>query len=145
MSTLSNTDLTVADANITTLKDGSGNHSSTPADVFDGRAKAWIRYNGEGTPAIAANFNANSITDNATADHTVNFTTDLPSADYCVVTATSSAGDGTGHNSVTLNRINTNGNIVAPTAGAFRMSTSDMAGNTTESEHIYAAVFCGDE
>ena len=137
--------LNVTNAQITTLKDASGNHSSIPADVFDGRAKAWIRYNGEGTPAIAANFNANSITDNAAADHTVNFTTDLPSADYCVVTAVSSAGDTSGHNIVTLNRINTNGNIVAPTAGAFRMTTADNSGTTTESEHIYAAVFCGDE
>jgi len=137
--------LNVTNAQVTTLKDASGNHSSTPSAVFDGRAKAWIRYNGEGTPAIAANFNANSITDNATADHTVNFTTDLPSADYCVVTAASSAGNGTTHNVVTLHRINASGNMVEPTAGAFRMTTSDISGNSTETEHIYAAVFCGDE
>jgi len=137
--------LNVTNAQITTLKDASGNHSSTPSAVFDGRAKAWIRYNGEGTPAIAASFNVDGITDNAAADHTVNFDTNLPSANYCVVTAASSAGDGTTHNVVTLNRINSNGNIVAPTASAFRMTTSDISGNSTETEHIYAAVFCGDE
>jgi len=134
--------LNVTNAQITTLKDASGGNSSIPADVFEGRAKAWIHLNGV-TPAIVDNFNADSITDNAAADHTVNFTSALDNANYVIVTGQGTLADGNGHSHVTLNRINANGNHVAPTTSAFRLTSSDSGGTTTESKFIYAAVFCG--
>ncbi len=38
-------------------------------------AKAWVTFNGTGTPAISRANNVSSITDNGTGDYTINFTT----------------------------------------------------------------------
>jgi hypothetical protein len=47
--------------------------------------RAWVNFNGTGTPAIRASGNVSSLTDNAAADYTVNFTTAMPDANYAVV------------------------------------------------------------
>jgi hypothetical protein len=52
-------------------------------------AKAWVNFNGTGTPAIREDFNVTSITDNGTGDYTVNFTNALTDANYSVVASTS--------------------------------------------------------
>jgi hypothetical protein len=135
--------LNVTNAQITTLKDASGGNSSIPADVFEGRAKAWLHFNGVGTPAIVDNFNITSITDNAAADYTVNFASALANANYCIVTGNGSLASGSGHAHITLNRVNATGTHVDPTTGAFRLTCADAAGTTTENKFIYAAVFCG--
>jgi hypothetical protein len=41
-----------------------------------------VNFNGTGTVAIRASFNVTSITDNATGDYRVNFTTALADANY---------------------------------------------------------------
>ena len=45
-------------------------------------AKAWVNFNGEGTVAINSAYNVSSITDNAQADYTVNFTNSMANANY---------------------------------------------------------------
>ena len=45
--------------------------------------RAWVNFNGTGTPAIRASGNVSSITDNGTGDYTVNFTTAMPDVNYC--------------------------------------------------------------
>lgn len=52
------------------------------ADLVNGTARAWINFNGTGTPAIRASYNVSSITDNGVGDYTINFTTALPDANY---------------------------------------------------------------
>lgn len=47
--------------------------------------RAWVNFNGTGTPAIRASGNVSSITDNGTGDYTVNFTTPMPDANYAAV------------------------------------------------------------
>jgi hypothetical protein len=49
--------------------------------------RAWVNFNGTGTPAIRASGNVSSITDNGTGDYTVNFTTAMPDANYSAVGA----------------------------------------------------------
>ena len=46
--------------------------------------RAWVNFNGTGTVAIRASGNVTSITDNATGDYTINFTTAMPDANYAV-------------------------------------------------------------
>ena len=46
--------------------------------------RAWVNFNGTGTVAIRASGNVSSITDNGTADYTVNFTTAMPDTNYSV-------------------------------------------------------------
>lgn len=47
--------------------------------------RAWVNFDGTGTPAIRASGNVSSITDNGTGDYTVNFTTALVDANYAYV------------------------------------------------------------
>jgi hypothetical protein len=51
-------------------------------------ARAWVNFNGTGTPAIRASGNVTSITDNGEGDYTVNFTTAMPDANYAAVYGT---------------------------------------------------------
>jgi hypothetical protein len=44
--------------------------------------RAWVGFNGTGTPAIIGSGNVSSITDNGTGDFTINFTTALSDANY---------------------------------------------------------------
>ena len=48
--------------------------------------RAWVNFNGTGTVAIRASGNVSSITDNGGSggDYTVNFTSAMPDANYCV-------------------------------------------------------------
>ena len=56
--------------------------------------RAWVNFNGTGTPAIRASGNVSSITDNGTGDYTVNFTTAMPDANYAVVAGDDNYGIG---------------------------------------------------
>ena len=70
---------------VATIQDTSGNNSSTPSQVAQGRAKAWVNFNGTGTVAIRDDFNVSSITDNGTGNYTVNLTSAMSRTNYAVV------------------------------------------------------------
>lgn len=48
--------------------------------------RAWVNFNGTGTIAIRASFNVTSITDGGVGIYTVNYTTSMADANYCVST-----------------------------------------------------------
>jgi len=50
--------------------------------------RAWINFNGTGTPSIRASGNISSITDNGTGDYTLNFSNSMPNTNYSVIGAT---------------------------------------------------------
>jgi len=79
------TDVLAANA-VTTAKLGTNEAS--------GLCKAWVNFNGTSTVAIRASYNVSSITDNGTGDYTVNFTTALADANYCVQTSEDNPGSG---------------------------------------------------
>ena len=54
--------------------------------------RAWVNFNGTGTVAIRGSGNVTSITDNGTADYTMNFTTAMVDTNYAMV-GTSSVAD----------------------------------------------------
>lgn len=75
--------------------------TSTTTYVSPGRqqyhvsaCKAWVNFNGTGTPGVVAGYNVSSITDNGTGDYTVNLTTSFSTANYAVI-LTASEGAGT--------------------------------------------------
>ena len=70
---------------VATIQDTSGNNSSTPNEVAQGRAKAWVNFNGTGTVAIRDSFNVSSIADNGTGLYTINFTNAFADTNYCPV------------------------------------------------------------
>jgi hypothetical protein len=47
--------------------------------------RAWINFDGTGTPAARASGNVSSITDNGTGDYTINFTNAMPDGNYAPV------------------------------------------------------------
>lgn len=74
--------------------------SSTTLAVTPGRqqyhpsaAKAWITFDGTGTPAIDASYNITSIADTATGQYDITIATDFSSTNYCAV-GTHSTGNG---------------------------------------------------
>ena len=73
---------------VNTLQDSSGNNPSTASQIAQGRAKAWVNFNGTGTVAIRDNFNVSSITDSGTGVYTANFTTAMANANYASVVST---------------------------------------------------------
>ena len=68
-----------------TITDTSGNNSSTTAQIAQGRAKVWIKFN-QDSGSISDSFNVSSVTDNGTGLSNVNFTTNMASANYVTVT-----------------------------------------------------------
>jgi len=67
-----------------TITDTSGNHSSTTEQIYEGRAKIFVCFNGTNT-AIRSHFGVTSITDEDTGDFSVNFSTAMSSTGYCAV------------------------------------------------------------
>jgi hypothetical protein len=68
-------------------------------------AKAWVNFDGTGTVAIRASFNVTSITDNGTGDYTVNFTTAMPDANYCIVFGLGVLGTGSSTRILGINSV----------------------------------------
>jgi hypothetical protein len=64
---------------------GTGNlrHMNLPAYM----CRAWVNFDGTGTPAIRGSGNVSSITDNGVGDNTINFITSMPDANYSVTQA----------------------------------------------------------
>ena len=63
---------------------------------------AWVNFNGTGTVAIRDHYNVSSITDVGTGHYTVNFTNNLPNANYATIVTADGVYNGTsatlGHN-----------------------------------------------
>jgi hypothetical protein len=78
--------------------------------------RAWVNFNGTGTPAIRASGNVSSITDNGTGDYTVNFTTAMPDANYSIVGMTGPQAGVSLNVGMTLST-----DIVVPTTSAARI------------------------
>ena len=73
---------------VTNIQDSSGSNSSTTEQIFQGRAKAWVNFNGTGTVSIRDNFNVSSITDSGTGVYTANFSSAMSNNDYASVVST---------------------------------------------------------
>ena len=56
--------------------------------------RAWVNFNGTGTPAIRASGNVSSITDNGTGLFTANYTTAMPDGNYTSNITTRYTGSG---------------------------------------------------
>jgi len=67
-----------------TIQDQAGNNASTPDEIYSGRAKAWVNFDGTGTVSIRADFNVSSITDNGTGDYTINYSNSFSDSNYAV-------------------------------------------------------------
>jgi len=67
---------------VNNLQDINGANNSTPEQVAQGRAKAWVRFNGTGTVSITDSFNISSIQDNGVGQYAFAFTNNMANANY---------------------------------------------------------------
>ena len=65
---------------VNTIQNISGGSSSTPEQIDQGRAKAWMNMNAEPAESIRDSYNVSSFTDNGTGDFVVNFASALATA-----------------------------------------------------------------
>ena len=72
------------------IQDTSGNNNSTPEEISQGRAKAWINFDGAADPIGTGrdSFNMGSVTDHGEGDYTVTFTNNMASANYVLLGTT---------------------------------------------------------
>ena len=104
-----------------------------------GVAKAWVKFNGTGTPAINASYNVGSITDVGTGDYLVNFTTNFSSDNY-VMNGSSRFDSGTGVSNLVVNQ--KRGGVQS--ASQCQVSTQNMGGSVIDGDRIFCAFF-GDQ
>jgi hypothetical protein len=101
-STASNLTLDLpATAGTAVIQNASNNllmNSGYGSDAVAYGCRAWVNFNGTGTPAIRASGNVSSITDNGTGNYTANFTTAMPDVNYSTVGMI----NGTGSNAPTM-------------------------------------------
>ena len=128
--------LNVTNAQVTTLKDASGNNPTTPSDLVQGRAKAWFNLNGTGTPAFRDSFNCTGITDNGTGDLTVEITTDFGSVNYAAV--------GTAKEADSTSVSGTNIEFNSQAAGSIRLITCNASFAAADCVLVYG-VMLGDQ
>jgi hypothetical protein len=74
---------------VNTIQDVSGSNSSTPAEVINGRAKAWIKFNGNTTGAIIASYGISSISNPTTGEYIITFSTAFANANFIVTACVS--------------------------------------------------------
>jgi hypothetical protein len=96
------------------LSDSSGNllfNSGYGSVATAYGCRAWVNFNGTGTPAIRGSGNVSSITDNGTGDYTINFTTAMPDTNYSCVGSIKEGANTTAINSIFTPAIYATGNI----------------------------------
>jgi hypothetical protein len=138
-----NTDrtLTLPDASGTVLTDQStvsatqitgALNATGSAPMF--ACRAWVNFNGNGTPAIRASGNVSSITDNGVGDYTVNFTTAMQDANYAVIRSVDydSAAGGAATN---------NTEVLSAATGSVRVSSETYTGTRFDSLRYEIAIF----
>ena len=117
---------------VNTIQNTSAAHSSTAEQIAQGRAKAWVNFNGTGTVAIRDSFNVGSITDNGTGSYTLNFSTAMPSADYVLCMS------GSTNNSFSRAGTQTPASM---TASAAVVNTANSTGSSVDREYCAVAIF----
>ena len=116
---------------ISTLSDGTYTTSAT--NLVRGPCVAWVNFDGTGTPAIRASYNVSSITDNGTADYTVNMTNALVDTNYSVTGLCRIAAGG--------GNLFLGDDITPRTTTVFRVFTITPAGALADAIQVNLAVF----
>ena len=133
------TSVTVSgDSKLSTIKDSSGNNPSTVEQLAQGRAKAWINFNGTTVTSdmtgVRDSFNVSSVTDNGTGQYTVSFSTNMDTANYCVVSSGHYSDDAISH---TARIIGANNLAQA----SYKLFSTPNGGTAQDSENVFSAVF----
>ncbi len=131
LSTLTSTNLQA-----TNIKDTSGNNSSTTEEIAQGRAKAWINFNGTGTIAERDSFNIAGIEDKDTGKYELTMTSGVvANANYCIV------GSSGGANNTSNGAVYNLDQDFARTTTKFRVGSVSPSGSFVDAPIINLAIF----
>ena len=97
--------------------------------------RAWVNFNGTGTPAIRASGNVTSITDNGTGNYTVNFTTAMTDANYSILVTTKETDN------ATVSGDGTNGMAYSYSTSSVRVLTASCVGTMVDPVFVNVAIF----
>jgi hypothetical protein len=105
-------------------------------------ARAWVNFNGTGTPSIREDGNVSSITDNGAGDYTVNFATAMPDANYAMNLSTAPNAGGTyGGTQISIFSQTNSPFKQAPTTTTARFINRDASFSFTDPEYCCVAIF----
>ncbi len=110
------------------------------AAIPTNNVKAWVNFNGGGTPSIRASLNVSSITDNGVGDYTVNMTTALADANFTMVGNCSIDSGITGFAFVSSFGKSTSPYYEAPTTTTARFTTPYAANVNLRIDPVYCNV-----
>jgi len=99
--------------------------------------RAWVNFDGTGTPAIRASGNVSSITDNGTGTYVVNLTTAMPDTNFAAV---SNSNNGTTASTSSAMRSSSARPLTTSTVG-FYAFPNDASGTLADSDYNHLAVF----
>ncbi len=103
--------------------------------------KAWVVFDGyAATLAAADSYNVSSITDNGTGSYAINFTTDMPSANY---TPAVWAGCDVARNAAQLRLGSKFAATADPTASIFSFDVGNQFGSRADADYVAVAIFGG--
>lgn len=124
----------VSGSGLTQTADGSGIVKLQSNGVTT-NALAWVNFNGTTSPGtIRSQYNVSSVTKNGTGDYTVNFTTALSDANYCI--------QGTGSpNSTTNTRVIGPPETSTPTTTSVRVQSQADTGALQDSVYANVTIF----
>ena len=120
---------------------GLKNHLNTTGNAPMFACRAWVNFNGTGTPSIRASGNVSSITDNGVGDYTINFTTALQDINYNLNVTGNSVANGTNFTYLTEY---SSGGVLSRTTNSVRVlsvASGGGAGGATDHLTVDVAVF----
>ena len=135
------TTITTTNSRVTNLQDSSGGNGSTPNQIRQGRAKAWVNFNGSGSVAIRDDFNVSSISDNGAGDYTINFSNNMANSNYATVVSHNHglpANGGSNTRQIGLTGTTYSTSAVRVT---IELPNTSVGGSRSDSNRVTAAVF----
>ena len=129
---------TVKAANLQNTGSGAPVFKNSSGTEIGQLAKAWVNFNGTGTVAIRDDFNVASITDNGTGDYTVNFTTAMANANYCLSGTAADLRAGTSYRWIVRGSAQ-NSNFAQTTSGA-RIQVAYSSDNIEDAEQVAVVI-----
>ena len=119
--------------NVVQFTDGAGTQNGT-------LCRAWVNFDGEGTIAIRADFNVNSLTDNGTGDYSVTFDNAMTDTNYATC---ASISNNSGTSQLICCIYQGTGNVpTTPSTSTFRIHTSANTGEAKQdAKFVCVSVF----
>ena len=125
---------------VDTIQDASGSNASTTAQIEQGRAKAWVNFNGNSF-GIRDSFNVGSVTDHGPGQYNINFASNMTNDDYCLTVSHSLNP----HNNITHGTLYIYDESSQTTSGVRVHNCNNQGSSQTVDKNIVCVSIFGDQ